>query len=245
MRRRLILPVVLLLTASVPARANVRVVFPKGRTATTVTGSIAGYTTINYLVSGAAGQLLKVTMAADNAAAYFNVFEPGRGPGDAAIFIGSSEGNSFERTLAAKGDYTVQVYLMRSAARRREKAGYRLTISIPGSATAAPGLGAPPASDARVKGTPYHATGQVPCSMGAAPEGSMQCEFGVIRGKPGNAEVHVTPPGGFERVLTFVGSDVSAGGDAKVKAGKSEDVWLIEVNDYEHYRIPDAVISGG
>ncbi len=33
--------------------------------------------------------------------------------------------------------------------------------------------------------------------------------------------------------------------DYKVKASKSGDMWSIEVNDYEHYRIPEAVISGG
>jgi hypothetical protein len=131
---------------------------------------------------------------------------------------------------------------MRSAARRHEKASYTLDISITGKAAA--DLGTAPASDARVKGTPYHATGQIPCSMGTAPRGSAQCDFGVIRGKPGNAEVHVTPPGGLERVLTFIGSDVSAGGD-KVKASQSGDVWSIDVNDYEHYQIFEAVISGG
>jgi hypothetical protein len=69
------------------------------------------------------------------------------------------------------------------------------------------------------------------------------CAVAVIRGKPGNAEEHVTPPGGFERVLTFIGSKVTAG-DAKVKASKSDDTWSIEVNDYEHYWIPEALIYG-
>jgi hypothetical protein len=66
----------------------------------------------------------------------------------------------------------------------------------------------------------------------------------VIRGKPGSAEIHLTPPGGLERVLTFTGVKVT-GGDAKVKASKTGDLWTIEVNDYERYRIPEAVISGG
>jgi hypothetical protein len=57
--------------------------------------------------------------------------------------------------------------------------------------------------------------------------------------------VHVTPPGGFERVLKFSGATVLSDGDAKVKANKSGDMWSVEVNDYEHYQIPEAVISGG
>ena len=66
----------------------------------------------------------------------------------------------------------------------------------------------------------------------------------MIRGKPGNAEVHVTPPGGFKRVLTFMGDKVTAKG-SKVKASKHGDMWSVEVNDYEHYQIPEAVIVGG
>jgi len=85
----------------------------------------------------------------------------------------------------------------------------------------------------------------VRCSMGGAPQGSVQCDFGVIRGKPGNAELHVTPPGGFTRVLIFVDGKVISDADAAVQAGKSGDLWLVDVNDYEHYRIPQAVISGG
>jgi hypothetical protein len=134
---------------------------------------------------------------------------------------------------------------MRSAARRSETANYPLAVGITGSAAAAPALGSAPAADAKVKGTPYHATGRVPCSMGSAPQGSAQCDYGVVRGKPGNAEIHVTPPGGFKRVLTFAAGKVSADSGASVKVTRSADGWSVDVNDYEHYRIPDAVISGG
>jgi hypothetical protein len=106
-------------------------------------------------------------------------------------------------------------------------------------------LGAAPPGDAKIKGTPYHATGQVPCSIGAASQSPVQCDFGVIRGKPGNAEVHVTPPEGLERVLTFVGSKVTSTGGAKVKAAKKGYTWSIEINDVAHSEIPEAVVSGG
>ena len=52
------------------------------------------------------------------------------------------------------------------------------------SAAAAGALGTAPAADAKVKGTPYHATGMLPCSAGKEAPGAKQCEFGVIRGKP-------------------------------------------------------------
>ena len=217
--------------------------FAKGTSSATVKGSLKGDKTIDYKLRAKAAQTMSVTLKTSNAANYFNVLPPGS-TGE-AIFIGSSSGNDWTGPLPADGEYTVRVYLMRSAARRNETADYTLTVGISGSAATSAALGAAPAGDAKVKGTLYHATGKVPCSMGSAPQGSAQCDFGVIRGKPGNAEVHLTPPGGFKRVLTFAGGTVTSEAGAKVKASKSGDLWSVDVNDYEHYRIPDAVISGG
>ena len=143
------------------------------------------------------------------------------GSNDVAVFVGSSAAPNGPGTLAADGEYTIRVYLMRSAARRNETASYTLTVGIAGSAARPPSLGAAPPGDAKVKGTPYHATGQVPCAMGSAPQGSAQCDYGVIRGKPGNAEVHVSPPGSFKRVLIFVAGKVSRDSGASVKATRA------------------------
>jgi hypothetical protein len=216
--------------------------FSKGASSTTVKGSLKGGKTIDYKLRAKAGQTMSVTLKTSNGANYFNVLPPGS-TGE-AIFVGSTSGNEWTGALPSAGEYTVRVYLMRSAARRNETADYTLSVGITGSASASAALGAAPAGDAKVKGTPYHATGQVPCSMGSAPQGSAQCDFGVIRGKPGNAEVHIKPAGGLERVLTFMGNKVTSGKE-KVKASKAGDLWTIDVNDYEHYRIPEAVVSGG
>ena len=184
---------------------------------------------------------MTVSLKTSNASNYFNVLPPGS-TGE-AIFIGSSGGNRWQGVLAADGEYKIRVYLMRNAARRNETAKYSLTVGVTGRAGSA--MGPAPAHDAKVAGTPYHATGKVPCSFGDAPRGSAQCDFGVIRGKPGNAEVHVTPPGGFKRVLHFAGDKVTADAGAKLKVSKKGDLWLVDVNDYEHYQIPEAVILGG
>jgi hypothetical protein len=216
--------------------------FAKGASSATVKGSLEGDRTVDYKLRARAGQTMNVNLATSNGANYFNVLPPGSK--DVAIFVGSSSGNEWSGALPADGEYTIRVYLMRSAARRNETANYTLTVGVTGSPVAKPALGAAPASDAKVKGTPYHATGPLPCWMGSAPVGSSQCEFGVIRGRPGNAEVHIKPAGGLERVLTFIGDKVTSGNE-KVKASKADDMWTIEVNDYEHYRIPQAVISGG
>lgn len=217
--------------------------FAKGTSSATLKGSIKGYKIVDYKLGAKAGQTMKAHLKTSNSASYFNVLPPGSN--DVAIFIGSTSGNEWTGSLPSDGEYTVRVYLMRSAARRNETANYTLTVGITGKGAPVAALGSAPASDAKVKGTSYHATGQVPCSMGDAPKGSAQCDFGVIRGKSRNAEVHITPPGGLKRVLTFMGDTVSADGDGKVKATKHGDIWSIDVNDYEHYQIPEAVIVGG
>jgi len=217
--------------------------FAKGASSATVKGTIKGDQTVDYKLRARAGQTMSVKLATGHGANYFNVLPPGSS--DVALFVGSSGGNEWSGALPSDGEYTVRVYLMRSAARRNESARYALTVAVTGSAgAAASALGKAPSGDAKVKGTPYHATGPLPCWMGNAPVGSSQCEFGVVRGKPGNAEVHVKPAGGLERVLSFRGDSVTSGNE-KVKASKSGGLWTIEVNDYEHYQVPEAVISGG
>jgi len=214
--------------------------FEKGHSSATIEGTVKGYQTIDYTLRARAGQNMKVALKTSNGANYFNVLPPGSN--DAAIFIGSSDGNDWAGVLPADGDYKVRVYLMRSAARRNEVADYTLTVSITGTPKASD-FGTAPASDAKVEGTPYHATGPLTCTMGN--DDPVQCEFGVIRGKLGNAEVHITPPGGLKRVLIFIGDTVTTNEGEKIKAVKQDGEWLIEVNDYEHYRIPESVIFGG
>jgi hypothetical protein len=93
----------------------------------------------------------------------------------------------------------------------------------------------------------------VPCSIGTDPKGSAQCSFGVIRGAAGSAEVHLASPGldvtvhkGDLRVLRFAGNTVtSANTSEKVTAEKRGYDWLIGVNDFHFYTIPEAVILGG
>jgi hypothetical protein len=217
--------------------------FAKGTSSARLKGSLKGDQITDYTLRAKAGQVMSVTLKTSNLSNYFNVLPPGSK--DVAMFVGSASGNEWTGPLAADGDYTIRVYLMRSAARRNEAANYSLTVGITDSPTATQALGPAPATDAKIKGTPYHATGQVPCSIGDASQDAAQCNFGVIRGKPGNAQVHVTTPGGFERVLTFIAGKVTSDGGAAVKASKGADLWLIDVNDDEDCRIPGAVISGG
>jgi hypothetical protein len=229
---------------STPAAANdiqTRPVhFKNGENAARIKGQLKGRQTIDYTLRARAGQTMTVTFSASNPSAYFNVMPPGSAW--EALFVGSTEGNVWTGALPAEGEYRIRTYLYRNAARRNETTRFTLTLGIADSP-----LGTALPTDAKVKGTSYHATAAVPCSIGAEAPGSRQCEFGVIRGAPGNAEIHLTYFNlhQYKRVLTFMGDKVSADGIGAVSASKSGDIWLIEVNDYERYQIPAAVISGG
>jgi hypothetical protein len=103
-----------------------------------------------------------------------------------------------------------------------------------------------PPTDALVPGTPFHATGHIPC---AADKGQplMQCRFGVVRQGMGKAHVTIFLPGGVERVIRFengvpVGSDAPEG--TRLSFSKKADLFMISINA-ARFEIPDAVINGG
>lgn len=231
-------------TPPVTAQDTIRteiVHFKHGESSARIEGRIKGYETVDYVLGASAGQTMNVSMATKHTATYFNILPPGSN--DVAIFIGSSDGNQFEGVLAQSGDYKVRVYMMRSAARRDEVADYGLEMIIAGA-----GAGGASAGDAKVPGTEFHATGDIPCSMGGgAPTGS--CAMGVIREGGGNAMVHVTKPDGAKRIIFFEGGnatgfDASEADKGAFRAEKQNDLNIVRIGE-ERYEIPDAVVSGG
>ena len=98
-----------------------------GKNTHSVKGKIKGYATVEYTVSGKAGQTLSVKLKTNQPSNYFNIRQQGQ---DEALFIGSTSGNSFQAKLPADGEYTVQVYLMRNAARRNAVASYSLEMGL-------------------------------------------------------------------------------------------------------------------
>jgi len=215
--------------------------FAPGASSATVKSSITGRQTVDYKLRARAGQTMTVALKTSNAANYFNVLPPGSK--DVAIFVGSTGGNDWTGTLEADGEYTVRVYLMRSAARRDETANYTLTVGITGAAAAATR-----STDAKVPGTPYHATGQIPCATAAGqPTGT--CPFGVVRKGGGTGAVTVTKPDGRTRTIFFekgkaTGYDMSQADRGEFSASKEADLNMIRIGP-ERYEIPDAVIFGG
>lgn len=212
-----------------------KVSFKPGASSTVLTGTIKGDETVDYELGARARQTMKVSFKSASTSASFNVLPPGS---EAAIAIGDLVGNEWSGTLPTDGNYRVRVFLVRAAARRNASATYSLTVGINGSA------------DALVAGTNFHATGMTPCSVGPDPKGSAQCSFGVIRAAAGKAEVYLAAPG-FDvklhkdqvRVLRFAGDAVtSADAKEKVTAAKQGDNWMVSVNDFYFYTIPEAVI---
>jgi hypothetical protein len=124
---------VALLFASLPASAlagsehrTQRVTFKDG--SATIKDQIKGYQYVDYVFPAGAGESLKTTLKTNRSSNYFNLLAPGET--EVAFFVGSTSGDSYEGVASTSGDYTVRVYLMRSAARRGEVANYALTISL-------------------------------------------------------------------------------------------------------------------
>ncbi len=126
--------------------------FVQGASAATATGSLKGDKTIDYKLRAKAGQTMSVALKTSNRANYFNVLPPGSS--GEAIFIGSTSGNEWTGPLPTDGEYTVRVYLMRSAARRNEAADYTLTVGITAGAAAPSPLATAPAGNAKAQGKP-------------------------------------------------------------------------------------------
>lgn len=225
--------------AAEPIKAQ-QIRFTVGASSASVKGSISGDKIVDYKLRARSGQTMSVKLKSNSTSNYFNVLPPGS---ESAVFIGSTSGNEWTGTLTADGEYTVRVYLMRSAARRHESAKYTLTVGITGGSA-----GVVSSHDAKVAGTPYHATGNIPCSTAAGqPTGS--CSFGVTREGNGSGMVTVTKPDGRTRTIFFkkgkaTGYDQSQADIGKFSAKKQGDLSVIHIGQ-ERYEIPDAVIWGG
>ena len=109
---------------------RVDVSFASGTSGASYNDSITGYDSVEYFLSASGGQHMRVEMSTSNASNYFNVWPPG---GDTAIFVGSSSGDQFDGILPRSGEYRVQVFLMRNAARRNETANFTLKFAITGA----------------------------------------------------------------------------------------------------------------
>jgi len=155
MTRRLLLLAALLcgpLVCSADDTKTERIQFPKGKSHTTVTGKITGNESIVYKLNAKDGQFLNVSMETDKESADFNIYIPGRGPGDEALFASAQASRSYTGQLYKTGDHSISVFLNRNAARKGVAASFKLHVSVTAKA---PGAAKAPAEE-------KPATGPVP-----------------------------------------------------------------------------------
>lgn len=115
---------------AVPALAQERtetVKFAAGASSKTISGKIKGYDGVSYILGANAGQVMQVLFAPNNKSCNMNVYLPGR---DEAVF--RAAGNEYSANLTKSGEYRIQVFLMRNAARRKETCAYKITFEIGG-----------------------------------------------------------------------------------------------------------------
>jgi hypothetical protein len=221
------------------AQQPIPVTFARGQSSTALTGTIKGDESRNYVVDARAGQTLTVTLKSTRGSAEMNVWLPN---GDTALSVGSPDPYRFNKVLPASGRYRIQTYQMRAAARRGETASYTLTIGLTGQPKAP---ATAPKADAKVAGTNYNATADIPCALAAgAPMG--RCPAGVMRLGAGEATVEIKLPGGKLRHIYFkngraTGHDVYKAGFSARRVG---DLNIIKVGP-ETYQIVDAFVLGG
>jgi hypothetical protein len=236
----------LVLLQSVPTGAQPaaprqeRVSFANGASSATIKGRIKGDADVDYLVHAAGGQTITVSLKVSNRSNYFNVLPPGSA--DVAMYVGQT-GEAYTGMLPSDGDYKVRVYLMRNAARRNEVSDFTLAISVTGKALAP----LPASQDALLPGTPFHASGSIPCLPLPYGDTKLQrCDAFVIRrGVDGTATVEI-PSKGFTRHILFVqGKPVASDSAETMTVTRKGDVTVVKFESGEYYEIVDALVFGG
>lgn len=107
-----------------------RVEFKKGSDHAILTGKITGRDSVLYKLNAKNEQFLQVTILPGGDAADFNIYIPGRGPGDEALFTTTTGGMKYLGQLYKTGDHTISIFQNRAIARRGETATYKLLVRI-------------------------------------------------------------------------------------------------------------------
>lgn len=218
-----------------------RVRFAQHAASATARGTLEGDAAVDYVVRAAAGQTLEVELDATHRMNDFNVLAPGSK--DVAMYSSAMSGvRKYTGVLPADGDYAIRVYIGRAAARRHEASDFRLTVTLRGKPL--PAL--PMADDARVAGTPYHATARIRCVPPFA-SAAAQCDAGVVRrGHDGTATVEVRGSADLRRRILFVqGRPTASDAMDAMTFSRRGDVGVVTFESGERYEIPDAFLTGG
>lgn len=145
---------VIALMASLSALAKdpkvVRVEFKPGASEAALSGQITGEESILYKLNARDGQFLTVSLTTEAPSADFNIFIPGRGPGDEALFASAmAPKKEYVGQLYKNGDHSISVFLNRNAARKGVTAKFDISIKVTASAPGQADAPASPGDEAR------------------------------------------------------------------------------------------------
>jgi hypothetical protein len=103
-----------------------RVILEPGKNTAAVTGTVTGYRSLRYLIAVRAGQVLATSFTPSKKSLYYNVMQ-----GSHMLRDGSSADElDWSGTVAADGDYVIDVYLKNSDARKNVEATFTLAVTI-------------------------------------------------------------------------------------------------------------------
>lgn len=106
--------------------------FRPGASSATVSGSVKGYATVDYVLKANGGQTMSVALKSRSTSLYFNIL-PGENKGTGEALNAEPrpvEVTNWSGELPGDGEYIIRVYQVRATARRGATAAYSLTVSI-------------------------------------------------------------------------------------------------------------------
>jgi len=120
---------------SVPAAlaeegASQRIQFERGASQATVSGKLSGREDVVYKLNARDGQFLQVRMLPGVKGADFNIYIPGRGPGEEALYSSSTGGREYLGQLYKTGEHSIMVFQNRAAARRGDATEYKMLVRV-------------------------------------------------------------------------------------------------------------------
>ena len=125
----LLLAVTLIAPISADTTTTKRIHFEAGKSKTIISGSFKGSNDILYKLNARDGQFLQVKMLSAGGAD-FNIFIPGKAPGDEALYVSAMANSTYLGQLYKNGDHSILVYQNRASARRGKTVHYKMLVSI-------------------------------------------------------------------------------------------------------------------
>jgi len=109
-----------------------RVKFEAGKSSATISGKITGRESVVYQLNARDKQFLDVKLEPDNESTDFNIYIPGRGPGDEALFASAMGDGSrhYLGQLYKTGDHSISVFMNRAAARQGKISNFKITFTV-------------------------------------------------------------------------------------------------------------------